>query len=262
MPKRVYLAVLLACLLLGACGPAPDVALTSAPHTSAAPYPRSTLTPHPSTVTEPRPGLVLAHCVRVVDGDTIEVSIDGRVYKVRYIGMDTPETVHPQKPVQWMGPEATAANRRLVEGRDLYLEKDVSETDKYGRLLRYVYVAAISGELIFVNVELVRQGYAQVSTYPPDVRYQDVLLAAQWEARAAGRGLWGARPVPTVVTGPISPTPAQPAACDCGGNLYNCADFPTQAAAQACYRYCWSMVGRDVHRLDGDGDGVACEQNP
>ena len=101
----------------------------------------------------------------MTDGDTIEVSIDGRTCRVRYIGIDTPETVHPGKGVEWMGPEATEANRRLVEAQAVLLEKDVSETDKYGRLLRHVWV----GDLM-VNAEPVRQGYAQVSTYPPDVK--------------------------------------------------------------------------------------------
>lgn len=111
----------------------------------------------------------------MVDGDTIKVEIEGTTYRVRYIGIDCPETVHPQKPVGWMGPEACEANRRLVEGETVYLEKDVSETDQYGRLLRYVFLA--DGTL--VNAELVRQGYAQSATYPPDVRYQDLFLEIQ-----------------------------------------------------------------------------------
>lgn len=131
-----------------------------------------------------------AQVVRVIDGDTIKVSIDGQVYTVRYIGIDTPETVHPDEPVEWMGPEASAANEELVGGRTVYLEKDVSETDQYGRLLRYVYLA----DGTFVNAELVRMGYAQVSTFPPDVRYQDLFLELQREAREAERGLWGPAP--------------------------------------------------------------------
>jgi len=150
----------------------------------------------------------------VIDGDTIEVSLEGQPYKVRYIGIDTPETVHPTEAVQWMGPQATEANRRLVEGQTVLLEKDVSETDKYGRLLRYVWV----GELM-VNAELVRLGFAQVSTYPPDVRYQDTFLQLQREARDAGRGLWGEQPaaaeptttsVPTEVPPSPEPTAEQP----------------------------------------------------
>ena len=97
--------------------------------------------------------------MRVIDGDTIEVSIEGKAYRVRYIGIDTPETG------EWMAAEATAMNKKLVGGKVVKLEKDVSETDKYGRLLRYVWV----GNLM-VNAEQVRLGCAQVSTYPPDVK--------------------------------------------------------------------------------------------
>ena len=133
-----------------------------------------------------------AQVVEVVDGDTIKVEIGGEVYAVRYIGIDCPETAHPSEPVGWMGPEASAANEALVGGQTVYLEKDVSETDKYGRLLCYVFLA----DGTFVNAELVRLGYAQSVTYPPDVRYQDLFLEMQQEAREAKRGLWGPTPTP------------------------------------------------------------------
>jgi len=128
--------------------------------------------------------------VRVIDGDTIEVEIDGREYRLRYIGIDAPETVKDNTPVEWMGPEASAANGALVKGEVVYLEKDVSDTDRYGRLLRYVFLA----DGTFVNGELVRQGYAQAITYPPDVKYQKLLRALEREARDAGRGLWQPAP--------------------------------------------------------------------
>jgi len=120
---------------------------------------------------------------RVVDGDTIELETG---QKVRYIGIDTPETVDPRTTTQCFGKEATAKNRELVEGKKVRLEKDVSETDKYGRLLRYVYV-----DEIFVNETLVREGYAFSSTYPPDVKYQDLFIEAERAAREANVGLWG-----------------------------------------------------------------------
>ncbi len=125
--------------------------------------------------------------IRVIDGDTIE--IEGGL-KVRYIGIDTPETVDPNRPADCFGAEASAKNKELVEGRQVRLEKDVSETDRYGRLLRYVFVKD-KGQEIMVNEELVRQGYAQSSSYPPDIKYQEVLNAAQIEARIFYRGLWG-----------------------------------------------------------------------
>lgn len=124
---------------------------------------------------------------RVVDGDTIEIE-SGQ--KVRYIGIDTPETVHPQKSVECFGIEAKSKNEGLVLGKQVILKADVTNTDRYGRLLRYVYVRDDSGNEIFVNDALVREGYAFSRTYPPDVMYQDQLLQAEHEAREAERGLW------------------------------------------------------------------------
>lgn len=139
---------------------------------------------------------ISAQVVRVIDGDTIEVTITGKLYTVRYIGIDTPETVHPTQGEELFGKEASAKNKEFVEGKTAELEKDVSETDRYGRLLRYVYV---NGH--FVNAELVRLGYAQVATYPPDVKYQDLFLTLQREAREQGRGLWA-----TTASAPTPPT--------------------------------------------------------
>jgi len=126
---------------------------------------------------------------RVIDGDTIELDTGERV---RYIGIDTPETKHPSKPVQCFGREASKRNTELVEGKEVLLEKDVSNTDRYDRLLRYIYLPNpdASSEAIFVNEYLVEQGYAQVITYPPDVKYNEQLFAAQRAAQAENRGLW------------------------------------------------------------------------
>jgi len=131
----------------------------------------------------------LATVTRVVDGDTIKVDIDSIKYTVRYIGMDTPETVHPQKPVELMGKEASAKNKELVEGKVVRLEKDISETDRYGRLLRYVWIQQNEG-WVMINAELVRLGYAQVATYPPDVKYQALFLKLQRQAWEQKLGLW------------------------------------------------------------------------
>ena len=123
--------------------------------------------------------------VRVVDGDTIHVRIDAGVEKVRYIGVNTPEVHHPTKGEEPGGREAAEVNRRLIEGKTVRLELDVRERDRYGRLLAYVWVGDV-----MVNAELVRLGYAQVMTVPPNVRYQQLFLKLQREAREAGRGLW------------------------------------------------------------------------
>lgn len=138
---------------------------------------------------------------RVIDGDTIELS-DGR--KVRYIGIDTPETVDPRKTVQCFGKEAAEKNKEWVLGKEVMLEKDISEVDRYGRLLRYVYVRVGETELM-VNEGLVREGFAQASSYPPDVKYQERLRLAEQDAREVGRGLWSECPV-TTTTFPTSLT--------------------------------------------------------
>jgi endonuclease YncB( thermonuclease family) len=231
--------------------------------------PTSTNTPIPTDTLTPTPAQTEAHVIKVVDGDTISVDIGGETYSLRYIGIDCPESG------DWMSAEATQANRDLVDAKTIYLEKDVSETDRYDRLLRYVYL--IDGT--FVNAELVRLGYARASAYPPDTRYQDLFEEKQQEAKDAGRGIWGPTPtpvpVPTATPKPVAPTaastnapavvptsPPPAAVCSCSGNIYNCSDFSTHAAAQACFDYCKSQGHGDVHRLDGDNDGVACESLP
>ena len=133
-----------------------------------------------------------AELVRVVDGDTIRVRVDGVEERVRLIGIDAPE-VRPDAPAtpEPYADAATDANARLLAGGRLVLETDVSERDRYGRLLRDIWVER-DGTWTLVNLALVAEGFAQVSTYPPDVKYADALLEAQRQAREAGRGLWGA----------------------------------------------------------------------
>lgn len=128
--------------------------------------------------------------VRVVDGDTIEVLINNQLYKIRYIGIDTPETVDPRRPVACFGKEAAEANKKLVEGKKVLLEKDISDTDKFGRLLRYVYTADDRDKPLFVNDYLVREGFAKISTFPPDVKFAEQFMEAERAARAQNKGLW------------------------------------------------------------------------
>lgn len=118
----------------------------------------------------------------VVDGDTIKLDTG---QTVRYIGIDTPETKHPTKPVGCFGKEASLKNKDLVLGRKVKLVKDVSEADRYGRLLRYVYFGDV-----FINDVLVREGYAFSTAFPPDIAQQEVFKAAQEEAKSENRGLW------------------------------------------------------------------------
>jgi micrococcal nuclease len=128
-----------------------------------------------------------ARVSRVVDGDTIEVDLGGAEEDVRYIGIDTPETVKPGTPVQCFGPEASARNHELVENQRVRLVFDAERRDVYGRLLAYVYVGDE-----FVNGELVAGGYARTLEIEPNTSMAGRLGHLEEEAGAAGRGLWGA----------------------------------------------------------------------
>jgi micrococcal nuclease len=127
--------------------------------------------------------------VRVVDGDTIRVALGGRVERVRYIGIDTPESVKPDTPVQCYAHRAAAENARLVRGRRVRLVLDVEPRDRFGRLLAYVYRAS---DGLFVNADLVRRGFARTLTIPPNVRFAARFRALAARARRAHRGLWSA----------------------------------------------------------------------
>lgn len=137
--------------------------------------------------------------VRVVDGDTIHVEINGEKKKVRLILVDTPESVHPRKPVEFYGKEASAFTKHELDGKTVYLEKDVSDTDRYGRLLRYIWLDIPEGKDLekdlrekCFNAKLLLQGYANLSTFPPDVKYVDYFRFFEKSAREAGLGLWNA----------------------------------------------------------------------
>lgn len=136
---------------------------------------------------------------RVVDGDTFVLASGDRV---RLIGIDTPETVHPSRGVEPYGKQASDFSKSLLTGKRVRLVYDVQARDRYGRLLAYVYLS----DGTFVNAELVKRGYAQVSTYPPNVKHQDTFVALQREARSANRGLWAA--APAEVTPPRTPRQA------------------------------------------------------
>ncbi len=141
----------------------------------------------PALVSCQTDSLLVVKVVRVVDGDTIQVCCIGwKREKVRYIGINTPETKHPTKEVEHFGEEASEANHKLVDGKTVRLEFDVQQLDKYGRTLAYVYLE----DGMFVNAWLVEHGYAQVMTVPPNVKHQELFLKLQREAREGGRGLW------------------------------------------------------------------------
>lgn len=126
--------------------------------------------------------------VRVIDGDTIVISKDGVNESVRMIGVDTPETVHPSKPVQCFGEDASLKTKEWLEGRmvNLVLDEEEGERDKYYRLLGYVY----RDDGFFINLELIKQGYAYEYTYNLPYQHQAEFVEAEIEAKGAGRGLW------------------------------------------------------------------------
>ncbi|MFW5720672.1 MAG: thermonuclease family protein [Candidatus Dojkabacteria bacterium] len=128
--------------------------------------------------------------VRVIDGDTVVVQTGKEELTIRYIGIDTPETVKPNSPVECFGKEASKYNTKLVEGKNVQLEEDIKNTDSYGRLLRYVYVENDEGTFIMVNKKLVEDGYAFAKSYPPNVKYQEIFREAETHAREKEKGLW------------------------------------------------------------------------
>ena len=212
-----------------------------------------------------------ATVVSVVDGDTIKVRARGEMTTVRLIGIDTPETRHPSKPVQCFGPAATKAAKRLLPpGRAVRLVTDDSQDtrDRYGRLLAYVYPRGKEGARGSVNFALVASGAAKVYVYGGvPFQHARAFSTAQGKARTAGVGLWGGtcrgnttKPDPSVARPAPTPRPSASPSGNCDTNYagacvplsssdLDCADIPATVR----------VVGRDPHRLDGDGDGWACE---
>lgn len=141
--------------------------------------------------------LTRAEVTRVVDGDTLEVKIKGKLEKVRLIGVDTPETVKPNHPVEPYGKEASGFTKKTLLGKNIYLETDVNERDKYGRLLAYAWLdtpTEISDQEIRqkqFNALLLLDGYAQLMTIAPNVKYVEYYTKYAKEARGQSRGLWG-----------------------------------------------------------------------
>lgn len=171
-----------------------------------------TATPTATSTATP-PARMEAQVTGVIDAQTIEVLVGGQTLRVRYLGVDAPRADDGRKTVAYFGKQAIEQNRQLVEGQAVQLEKDLSEADADGRLLRYVWV----GERL-VNYELVRWGRAYASPAPPDVKYQELLWSAERQAREEGQGLWGAppteeptsTPTPTETATPTpSPTPTE-----------------------------------------------------
>ncbi|BDG61945.1 thermonuclease family protein [Caldinitratiruptor microaerophilus] len=248
--------------------PTPPVTQESSPPTHDASQVQSQVEPAEH---EPAVSHTQAKVVRAIDGDTIEVEhVSGPKLpstRVRLIGVDTPESTTQVEPY---GKEAAAFTKRELESKTVWLEKDVSETDKYGRALRYVWLREPPAEPTpqdlrsgMFNAILLVRGFAQQATYPPDVKYADLFREFAAEARQAGIGLWAPPPKPA----PPEPAPARPqATAPPRGNCdpsYPTVCIPPPPPDLDCkdvpYRR-FSVVGADPHRFDGDHDGVGCER--
>ncbi len=201
--------------------------------------------------------------IKVVDGDTIAVDIDGVNTTIRMIGIDTPEVVDPRKPVQCFGQEASNKTKSILSNQMVGIELDASQGkyDKYNRLLAYVFLE----DGINFNEYMIKEGYAYEYTYSLPYKYQSAFKSAQQYAEENKKGLWAdgvcekeLKQTPPPVQKQISPTPTQQSGYVCSYDAYNCGDFSTHDEAQSVYESC----GYDIHRLDGDSDGLACESLP
>ncbi len=187
--KHFLIASMLGILMVTACNPITtdpsslSTSLTSptvpSPSLTITPTSTPTVTTPPQTSYAPPSSFIEFNVVRIIDGDTIEVRLGNELYTVRYIGIDAPELDEP------FGIEAMEKNRELVEGKMIRLEKDISETDQYGRLLGYIYT-----DDTFVNAELVRLGYAQSVSYPPDTKHDNLFKDLETKAKDVNIGLW------------------------------------------------------------------------
>ncbi|CDQ20957.1 thermonuclease family protein [Halobacillus karajensis] len=208
--------------------------------------------------------VVKAMVTNVVDGDTIDIQINGKEERVRLLLVDTPETVHPNKPVQPFGPEASHFVKQKLDNKEVRIEYDGPKRDKYDRLLAYVWV---DGENF--NQQLLEKGLARYAyVYNPPYTHADSMQEAESRAQQQEKGVWS---IDGYVTedGFLEEAPIneEPASTDDKGNLpydpygsdRDCSDFSSQEEAQAFYEAAGGPK-EDPHRLDGnDNDGIVCE---
>ncbi len=186
---------------------------------------------------------------KVIDGDTIDIDTGERV---RLICIDTPEYYDEGYE------EAKEYLEDLILNKKVKLEKDISETDKYGRILRHIYLE----DGTFVNELMVKQGYAEAYWYEPDTTLCPTIQKAEDYAKDHELGIWEEEekekePEQEEEEETEAEEEEEQEVCSCSSNIYNCDDFSTHTEAQSCFEYCG--VNSDVHRLDGDDDGIACE---
>lgn len=196
---------------------------------------------------------IRAFVTRVVDGDTIEAMFRGRIADVRLIGIDTPESVDPRAPVECFAKAAAAFTERRLGGRRVRLEFDVERIDRYGRTLAYVWRR---GRLF--NRTLVARGYAHVYTFPPNVKYVELLVAAQRKARASNRGLWGGCRA-SRGSGMRAASRSGRARCDPNYRGGCIPRYPPDLDCSDVSASNFGSFGSDPHNFDYDRDGRACE---
>jgi len=207
--------------------------------------------------------------IKVVDGDTLSIDMNGISTTLRLIGINTPETVDPRKPVECFGVEASNKAKEILTGQKVKIETDSTQGnyDKYGRLLAYVFLSDGTN----FNKFMVADGYAYEYTYNLPYKYQYEFKSAEQQAQSQKKGLWAdgvcdsqteetqTTTQPQEDTSSTTVTP--PSNYICSYNAYNCADFSTHDEAQSVYEACGG-VNNDIHRLDQDKDGLACESLP
>ncbi|MDW8059364.1 MAG: thermonuclease family protein [Thermomicrobium sp.] len=269
MPRAVLLALLVVTIACGRTGHAPawsppappdrSVAATASARDEHAAGEPATVTSGPSPTPRTSVPAVAGErgrVVTVIDGDTFTVQTTRGEVVVRLIGIDAPERGEDGRPAECYFREATATLLTLAPpGSTVLLERDSSDTDRYGRLLRYAWVDRGNG-WVLLNEELVRRGAAVAREYPPDVRYAARLAAAQQEARRARAGLWSACSTPAATsTGQNSARPgcdpSYPDIClPSPPPDLDCRDIPHRR---------FRVLPPDPHRLDSDRDGIGCE---
>jgi len=285
--KQLLILLILALLFLAACFPSP--APLTPPETLAAQTlaarpsthtPLPTDTPLPTNTPTPPVGLPTptldlnipgAYCLpvdtqrlqglvtKVISGDIIEVLLTNQIYPIRYIGVDAPSILAP---AEWQSAQALGFNQMLVEGKYVTLVQDVTDRDPDGYYPRYVLINDV-----FVNYEMILQGYGMSVSVPPDAACANSLLSAVVEAQKLVRGIWIPTPIPTstitltptITNTSLPPTDTRVPVCNCKGPRLTCNNFPSQTRAQQCFEYCRSMGFGDVFGLDKNGNGLACE---
>ena len=226
---------------------------------------------------EPSPPIIQKEKYKVLsvsDGDTLRIEYNGVNTPLRLIGIDTPEINHPSEPIQCYGPEASDKTKELLLGKYIELEEDITDIDKYDRLLRYIWFDGV-----LINELLVREGYALSSRYPPDTKYQDRLDATQAIAKKERVGFWSpdtcngdvytgtyldpnkvVETPPIVATSPAIPVPTYiPTPPPTSSDSYTCSCSKTCKQMASCEEAYFQLNNCGCSARDGDKDGVPCE---